>query len=579
MRFILLISIFCFSIVFNSSSQRIKYKNVFPLLQSKDYKSAEPLLLKFLEDNDDEANAYFYLGEIIGSKLDTVEIFPSTKKYDSMVNLAVESYKKAIELVDDREVRKNDEYYIAYNRRDLRTGKFGIKTSDVHLDYENKIAAVSSRKELIHELHQLKTEIISLYEEFKNDVKDFYSSYPDESSFMLRANADDREALSKILKSFNNFTSQYSTFADKVNALNHPLYQAELKFSAINKWNDLKPKEINFSDFKINIQDYDTYLSQLDSKIETEVRPIKELLLKTDNDFNNALKLNESVEDSAAIKDMIIPDELKTGLAQLDNKNLVYDLLRYKQLKNRSALLTNINLFPVLTDSSNIYQRTNIFKKYKSRLSDQLELIKSIESKINDRIKLDFATYFAGFKPSIDAYINTEKTILEKKYEDVAEKSKKMEIDIQYFTTETDTIYITPLNAAAHNGEKFVLDIIESDTSLLLVGSWNKQPFVANAGFDMKINYKVIEDDTTYIVNKMLDLNNNVLVNFKSIEEENQSQLLLYLSYKMEELWRLEFESENMLGDAKEEAGIFFLYDESGKVLKTLNANGEVIGN
>lgn len=579
MRLILLISILCVSFVFNSNSQRIRYKNVFPLLQSKDYKSAEPLLLQFLEDNDDEANAYFYLGEIIVSKLDTVEIFPTTEKYDSMANLAIDSYKKAITLVDDREVRKNDDYYMAYNRRDLRTGKFGIKTSDVHLDYENKIAEVSSKKELIHELHQLKNEVIDQYDKFKNEVDVFYSSYPDESSFILRANSDDREALNQVKKLFNGFTEQYSTLVEKLNSLNHPFYNPELKLTSINKWEELAPKEIDFSNFKVEIQDYNTYLNEVDSKIESEVRPIKELLFKTDKDFNDALSFNINVKDSAAIKDMVIPDELKNGLAQLDNSNVVYDLLRYKQLKNKSTLLTNVNLFPVLTDSSNIYQRTNIFKKYARRLSDQLEVIKSIDEHINERIKSDFATYFAGFKPSIDAYINTEKTVLEKKYEEIAKVSKEMEIDVQYFTSEQDTVYITPLNAAANNSDKYILDIIEADTSLLLVGTWDKYPFVANAGFDMKINRKLMVEDTSLIVVKILDLNNNVLVNLKSEEEENPSQLLLYLSYQMKELWRLKFESETILGDAKVEAGIFFLYDEVGEVLKTLNANGEVIGN
>ena len=579
MRVIVLISILCASIAFNSLSQRVRYKNVFPLLQSKDYKSAEPLLLQFLKDNDDEANAYFYLGEIITSKLDSVEIFPSTEKYDSMVNLAVDSYKKAISLVDDREVRKNDDYYMAYNRRDLRTGKFGIKTSDVHLDYENKIAEVTAKKELIHELHQLKEKAVNQYSNFKNKAVDFYSSYPNETSFKLRANSEDREALTKVVDLFKVFTTQYSTFVEKLKSLNKPMYDPEIKLLSIDSWDQLAPKDIDFENFKVEIQDYETYLTDLDNEIESEVQPIKELLYKTDNDFNNALSFNQNVMDSSNIKEMNIPDELKEGLANLDNNNVVYNLLHYKQLKNKSALITNVNLFPVLADSSNIYQRTNVVNKYKSRLSDQLELIKLIESKFNDQIKTDFAIYFEGFEPSIEAYIKTEKTILEQKFESVAQKSKEMEIDIQYFTTEQDTIYSSPLNAAANNGDKYVMDLIESDSSLLIMGSWQKKPFVANAGFDMKVNFHLIKDDTTFTVEKFLDLNNNVLVNLKSREEGNPSQLLLYLSYKMEELWRLEFESENTLADAKVEAGIFFLYDEEGNVLKTLNAKGEVIGN
>jgi hypothetical protein len=549
------------------------------LLQSKDYKSAEPLLLQFLKDNDDEANAYFYLGEIITSKLDTVEFFPGTEKYDSMANLAVNSYKKAILLVDDREVRKNDEYYIAYNRRDLRTGKFGIKTSDVHLDYENKIAEVTAKKELVNELHQIQDEAVNQYNIFVNKAVDFYTAYPDESSYMMRATSVDREALIEVKALFNEFEGKFLTFVEKLNSLNHPLYEPELKLTSINNWDQLAPKEIDFSNFKVEIQDYETYLTEVENKIESEVQPIKELLYKTDNDFNSALNFNENVEDSAKIKEMVIPSELKDGLANLDTKNVVYNLLRYKQLKNKSTLITNVNLFPVLADSSNIYQRTNVVKKYESRLAGQLELIKLIESQIDDRIKTDFAAYFDGFKPSIDAYIRTEKTILEKKYEGVAEKSKEMDIDIQYFINEQDTVYITPLNAAANDGDKYILDLIETDSSLLIVGSWQEKPFVANAGFDMKIRDHIVIEDTTLNVKNILNLNENVLVNLKSIEEGNLSQVLLYLSYKMEELWRLDFESENILGDAKVEAGIFFLYDQDGNVLKTLNANGEVIGN
>jgi len=511
MRLILLLTILCVSIVSNSYAQRVKYKNVFPLLQSKDYKSAEPLLLQFLDDNDDEANAYFYLGEITTSKLDTVEIFPSTEKYDSVSDLAIESYKKAIALVDDREVRKNDDYYMAYNRRDLRTGKFGIKTSDVHLDYENKIADVVSKKKLINELHRLNEDVINQYDNLKNKMVAFYSSYPDESSFKLRANDEDRKSLAEVRQLFNDFKTQYTTFTEKLNSLNHPAYTASIAFIPISRWDELTPREIDFSNFKIGIQDYDSYLTAVDQKIESEVQPVKELLYKTDSDFNSALKVNGNVKDSAQIKEMNIPAELKEGLAKLDSKNVIYSFLQYKKLKNSSILTTNNNLFPVLADSSNIYQRTNLVKKYKNRLSDQLDLIIQIEKEINDRIKTDFAIYFDGFEPSIDAYIRTERTILEQKFQTVSEKSKEMEIDIQYFNTELDTIYTTPLNAAANNGDKYILSLIESDSSLLLAGNWLDQPFVANAGFDMKIKSHLVVEDTTFAFKKILDLDDRIL--------------------------------------------------------------------
>jgi hypothetical protein len=562
-----------------SDAQRIRYKNLFPLLQSKDYKTAEPQLLQFLKDNDDEANAYFYLGEIIVSKLDSVEIFPSTQKFDSMANKAIEAYKKSIALVDDREVRKNDDYYAAYNRRDLRTGKFTIKKSDIHLDYENKIKEVVKRKELIKQLHDLKDRSIHEYEGFSQLVEDFRSRFPDETAYLLRSSTEDVEASKNIITNYIKFVEIYNDFTDKLKSLNHPSYEPALKTIHIVNWNGLKLLKSDFSNFSITIQDYEDYLNKLNKNIETEVKPLKDLLYKTNSEFNQAISNNLEVKDSSKIQKMNIPEELREGLKKYDQEAVILNLLKYKKQKSQTALITNINLHPVLADSSNIYQRANLVEEYEANLSEQFDLIETIDSSISDRTKNDFKYFLDEFKPSIEAFIETEKTIVKQRLDSVSKKSKMMARQIEFFSHGKDSIFLTPLIAATHESKNFVLKTIELDSMLLVGGQIGTQAFIASAGFNMKVKSFAALLDGAYTINNMILLKNNLLVNLEPVKDEQLNQYLKYFSPNLEELWSLEYESEATLGDAKVEAGIFFIYDQDGNVLKTLNSQGGIIGN
>jgi hypothetical protein len=579
MRTIVVFVLILINFSFNTYAQRIKYKNLFPILQTKDYKTAEPQLLKFLEDNDDEANAYFYLGEIISSKLDTIEIFPSTQRYDSMANMAITAYKKAINLVDDREVRKNDEYYAAYNRRDLRTGKFEIKKSDIHLDYENKIKSISNRQGLVKELHELKKQTEIQYNNLIESAKNFYEPYPNETAYILRASSVEIESSKELTDHYDSFIALYQNFIDKMESFQHPHYNPELKIIEISSWEGLKPINSELVDFSINIQNYNGYLKSLNEKIEKEVRELKTLLFKTNTQFNEAINQNKMALDSTQIQDLNIPEPLEKSLATFDKSNSILQLLKYKKLKGQSVLLSNQNIYPVLGDSSNIYQRANLVEEYEQILAQQYELINKIEKNLGENTIKNYKVFLEEFTPSIEAYLKTEKTVLKQKLDSATQKSELMVLQIQYFNYKKDSIFLTPLIAARFGGSNYVINSIELDSALIVAGVLDNQAFIASAGFDMNIQSLEIVYDSTFTISNMLLLDDNILLNLRHQNQDNFSQISLYFSPKLEEIWTLNYESESKLGDAKVEAGIFFLYDEEGKVLQTLNSQVEIIGN
>ena len=79
------------------------------------------------------------MGNIYQEKASKNDVLKQTALAIANMDSAIFHYDKARKTLDEREVRKNKEYYEAYNRRDLRTGEFGVKLSDIQFDIEKKI--------------------------------------------------------------------------------------------------------------------------------------------------------------------------------------------------------------------------------------------------------------------------------------------------------------------------------------------------------------------------------------------------------------------------------------------------------
>jgi len=131
LRFLVILSFLNFGLsIFEVYAQKYKYKDLYPILEAKDYGSGEPGLRKFLQDNPDHPNANLQMAFYYDEFLEDCEN-------------ALIYYKTALGLIDEKEVSKNEKYYLAYSRRDLRTGKYAVKFTDVQFDIEKRIESCS----------------------------------------------------------------------------------------------------------------------------------------------------------------------------------------------------------------------------------------------------------------------------------------------------------------------------------------------------------------------------------------------------------------------------------------------------
>ena len=140
-----------------TNAQKIKYKDIFPFLNSKIYNAENEANLKsFLaQEKKSHANANLQLAFIMEDKFLKMNILKDTVKVALLRDSTIDQFKKTVILITEKEIKKNKAYYQDFYRRDLRTGEFGIKISDIHLEIEKKIEAISQRSKDIHRMNRL----------------------------------------------------------------------------------------------------------------------------------------------------------------------------------------------------------------------------------------------------------------------------------------------------------------------------------------------------------------------------------------------------------------------------------------
>jgi tetratricopeptide (TPR) repeat protein len=185
-------------------AQKVKYKDIFGLLKTKQYEAAEPFLRKYLKENDDNPNAFLYRGIIAHEKSAKEDILRNTEKTIAQMDTAIYFYTKAYQTITEKELKRNDEYYELYNRRDLRTGEFGVKLSDVQFDIQKKLEGLRERIDRLKMVKHYFVLADSLYRKSNALYLTIQKTYPGEKEFYLRG--DDN-----LLKSLTALALRYDS--------------------------------------------------------------------------------------------------------------------------------------------------------------------------------------------------------------------------------------------------------------------------------------------------------------------------------------------------------------------------------
>lgn len=311
--------VFCLFLVGEINAQKIKYKDLFVFLSGRQFREAEPLLKKYLKDNDDNPNAFMYMGYIYEEKFMASDVLKETNKVAVYGDSAAYYLELANKNMTDKELKRNNEFYQEHARRNPRTGEFGISLSDVVNHLAEKTKEIRERQQKAVKLNRYFLQATTVYQRLQERYKIMTDPYENEKQFLLRS--DDRllEELEDLATRQDSVIIAFNSYKSVLTQMGKSTYNQVLQTMEIKDFKKDGHSPPDFYSDKIMIWDYNFWSAASVGKIKNEIRPLLSRLILTDGDLTT---LRDKVtRDSVAVSQQLA--EIKTAL--LNSKLLNVD--------------------------------------------------------------------------------------------------------------------------------------------------------------------------------------------------------------------------------------------------------------
>lgn len=453
-------------------AQKVKYKDIFALLSSKQYEQAEPFLKRYLKENDDNPNAFLFMGIIYNEKTSTDDVLKQTATAISNMDSAVFFYDKALKTLDEKEIKRNKEYYQIYSRRDLRTGEFGIKLSDIQFDLEKKIEGLRARINGVKTTRRYFTIADSLYQKCNSLFISFQQTNESEREFLLRADDNTLKQLTSLASRFDSVTNAFQNYKTSSQNLGKIGYEQVIQLQPIEDFRKDGASRADFYENNLVLWDYKKFAERSVEKIRKNVMPVREQLVAFDIELNKFReKLNN---DSVSVKSDL--EKLNTkpwmeSLVTVDPDPFPINVFQMKMadMQYKSWLLES----KAMKDSANVHLQLHLTKSAKR----SLDMLDSIVTKLNN-LNFDretnnynhFVSNAYGNSVVLKSYIKALKDYSEREKVKIDEELTKRSEALRWLLLENDSVPLsTDLSSKIFKplsviDEKYTTGLVYTDT-------------------------------------------------------------------------------------------------------------------
>ncbi len=324
--------------------QKVKYKDLIELLNTNQFDQAEPHLRRYLKENDDNPSAYMYMGFVLQSKALATDMLKETGKATAYMDSASFFITKALEGITEREVNRNEENYLRYRSRDVRTGEFEIKFTEVRFRLEQDVKNLAARKANINKLRLEFDAFRRNYEAAKSDFIKLLAANPAQKEFYLRADESTEAQLAQLKIRFDSALWYFAAYQSTTQQIGKTGYKHILDKKDMVKYGEDGKRDFNLFNDDLKVWDYGTWAERSASFIKNEVYPLREKFLATDREL---VKLRRSIEKDSvsALKELteLYPKLLVNPVEQYDANPMPLKVFRmtHAELSYYSKWLEN----------------------------------------------------------------------------------------------------------------------------------------------------------------------------------------------------------------------------------------------
>lgn len=331
-------------------AQKTKYKDLIILINARNYEVAEPHLKKYLKENTDNVSAYLYMAIIYQDKAQRNDILKQPDVLIDNLDSAIMFFEKVAPLITEKELKRNDQNYEMYLRRDTRTAEMVIKLSDVTLDIETRLKNIRERKEKIKNLNLY----FKAAERQYKVTQALYSTIPNQfassKEFYLRMDESVTNQLKQIGLTYDSSQASFKNYRSVLETLGKVPYNQLITLNDIVDFRKDGNTEVDFLKNDLRLWDYGKWTRTSLEVFQNEIVPLRDHLVSYDSELN---KLTQKLKtDSVSVKsdltkllDRILfkqltqfdPDPLPTGIFKMKAAELEY---RSDEITNKAKLDT-----------------------------------------------------------------------------------------------------------------------------------------------------------------------------------------------------------------------------------------------
>lgn len=437
--------ILCLFIAFSAKAQKVKYKDIFGLLSTKQYDQAEPFLKKYIVDTDDNPNAYLYLGIIYQEKSAKNDILKQTPLVLKNMDSAIFFFDKANKIMDEKEIRKNKEYYQAYNRRDLRTGEFGVKLSDVQFDMEKRVEGLRERIDRVKMVKYYFSFSDSLYKKSNALFKSIQGAYTDQRVFYLKANDTSIVELTTLASRFDSTMKFFENYRASLQNMGNSGYNQMVSLVEIADFTKDGSSVADFYDENLKLWDYKKWAVNAKTVLEKEIIPMRDHLISYDMELN---KLREKLNnDSTSVRSdltKLIDKLLFSQIKKFDENPLPMHVFAMKiaDLEYKSTLLEH----KPFRDSLNVHLQlklANDEKKYITKLDSATTLLMNMDVEVEAEKYEHFISNTYNNTVILKSYIKAVQEYAMRETKKIDQRIRVRQEELNWIHLESDSIPVT----------------------------------------------------------------------------------------------------------------------------------------
>ena len=451
------------------SAQKVKYKDLFVLLNAKDYKQSEPFLRRFLVQDPEHGNANLHMAFFHEYKRDQQDLLKDTDNFLAYSDSMKIFYDKAYSYIDEKEVKKNDEYYQDYYRRDLRTGKYGVKLDDVQFDIEKRLEVLGEDKQKVSSLREYFEASKQSYEAAAFLYGGMRQGFINYQHLLLTASDDELSSMESISQQYDSMNANFEKYKAVLAEIEDPGYSQDLQVEHLEGLPAIE--EADFYGEEVTVYDLKGWSADVSGIVQNTIMPLRNSMVQYDEQLDELYR--RTVEESATVEnelaelaEQMIFDQLRN----YDPKPLPSDLFNFKvdEIKYQSYL--NHNVQDGYMDSLDLEFQEFVYLD----LQSQFIPVERAYGALAEQDVIESRTYYGDF---IEArYGSAEKliTYITNKGEDIQATSDHLTFKVdslqhrmRWIPFEDDSISLAVNDSLLHQGDSGIIRNITVDVDTL----------------------------------------------------------------------------------------------------------------